>query len=1070
MKKILLLFITLLFACSGRLSSQIYSFEDGLVPAEWTVSSGTLTTTDVKYKLGTKSLCWTWNVNSLLTVTTPPGLDVASTNSSGGIYMWIYNTTAHSGKLVFSFLNSSNQVKCSINFNLNFTGWRCFTASFTEDMKHNKSLLTKMTIQAPSTIGGTFYLDHIEFRSGVSWDRLSDAQCTITQNTAAFDFWGIRQNGNFPATVPVATSTQVVGVDTILQRLDDWYLGKGKYASNTYFKYRKSAIDGIISKTNSYNYLISNFKSTSSTTVGTTVTGEGLYPENLTSVNGVSLKNFRDVAEGPMLWMAYDYRINANRADSKTRWLNMIDWFNDQGFADGSSMGGLYGERLRSTGYFNSIILMRKELDATRAQRELNTLDWFSLWGNTNMPFNVGGDNADHIRALSIAKLAYVAIQPDANKRVYAMTNLKNYFNNAFSIAPGFADTFKPDFSGYHHCGTYLTQYYPDALYAASLMYYLLHDTPYALSDSVYSILKNCLLTWRLTASLYDVPIAACGRFPTGEVYVDEILPAYALLALSRPQPDAELLSAFARVWKPTESPLIDQLKKATVGISHRTTYGETEICLQAVDLKPIAESNPKTTLYLPYSGLMINRNNSTHVTIKGFSKFIWDYESGLPGENLYGRYLSYGQIEFANLSTSKKNNNYSNANWDWSRLPGTTTKYLSTAALTYTSSVSHRNFSNDPFLGGVTLNDSTSFFSMKLHDTAFDNTFYAYKSVFYCGNVLLSLGSNISNSDNSNRTETTLFQQVLGSGESISVNGTTFSANQSNLSKPVIKDNLGCRFIVKAGSVDVSTANSIYTAVINHGYAPANQSYSYFMLFNGTDAQETKYKTEATCPVKIVRQDNVAHIVKKPDDKVFAYAIFNQNTALNDSIVNQVNTPSLVMFKIIDSTTFRLSISDPDMHRTSAGNLDALSPSVTIAPSGSFNYQIILNGLFKLDGNNPNVSLTNSGNTTKINLSVVDGKTYQIPLKSISTSLDTVESSKNIQITGMPSKNEYLIQTKDYQQININIYSVDGKIVYSAGNFQTPYILNLNSLNKGVFLIIANNNNYIAKQKIIIQ
>ena len=55
---------------------------------------------------------------------------------------------------------------------------------------------------------------------------------------------------------------------------------------------------------------------------------------------------------------------------------------------------------------------------------------------------------------------------------------------------------------------------------------------------------------------------------------------------------------------------------------------GETELCLQAAALKVTPEPNPRTTLYLPYSGLMINRNATRHVTLKGFSKYIWDYES----------------------------------------------------------------------------------------------------------------------------------------------------------------------------------------------------------------------------------------------------------------------------------------------------------------------------------------------------------------------------------------------------------------------------------------------------------
>jgi chondroitin-sulfate-ABC endolyase/exolyase len=1069
-QKILPLFLLgILLSFSAKLQAQIYSFEDGTVPANWTVSSGTLLNSTTRYKLGTKSLCWTWNAGSKVTVTGPSALSTGSTNKSGGIYFWIYNSVANTSNLVIAFQNSSGVQKCSINFGLNFKGWRCITAAFVADMKHDNSALSSMTITAPSTGNGTIYLDYMEFQTAVKWDRMSDAQCNITQSSAVFDFKGIRSYGDF-GTVPTATPIQISWGDTIIKRLDNWYLSINKFPSATEFVNRKNAVKTTITNA------LKNTTGELNLSVGVdgVVTGPGLYPDySAATIDGMSVMQFLDVMKGTMLPLAYDYRMN-NTALSKTRWLNQIDWFNDQGWADGSSQGGLMGSKLNSAGYFNSLFLMRGALDATRLARELNTLDWLGMWGSVNMPFTVVGENADQIRTMCIAKLDFALLQSDENKRVAALTALTAYFNNAFGVAPGFAETFKPDYSGYHHNGTYYCQYYPDALYSACWVYYLLHDTPYQLSETTYSTLKNCCLTYRLACGLYDSPTATCGRFPNGTQYLDEILPAFAYLIMSKTTPDNDLLAAYSRLWKPTVSPLKDNFAKSGTNISYKQSMGETELCLQATalatSLKVPAESSPKTTLYLPYSGLMINRNATTQVTVKGFSKYIWDYESGLPSDNLYGRYMSYGQVEYTNLLTNKRNNSYSNANWDWSRIPGATTKYLSKAALTYTSSTPYRNFSEDPFLGGVTLNDSTSIFSVKLHDNTFDTSFFAYKSFFYCGNVVLSLGSNISNGDNSNRTETTLFQQLLGTGESISVNGATFSSNLANLTQPVIKDNLGCRFIVKSGSVNVSSANSIYTGVINHGYAPQNQSYAYFTIFNGSDAQETKYKTETTCPVKIIRQDNVAHIVKKNDDKVYAYAIFNQNSVLNDSIVNQVNTPSLVMFKIIDSTTFKLSVSDPDMHRPSGADTDALTATIINALSASFNYEIILNGLYKLDGTNPSVALTNIGTTTKLALSVVDGKCYTIGLKSLSTGLDTIKTDKSIQIVGSGVKNNYIILSKDTQNFDVMICTIEGKIMKIIGGVHAPYALDANDLNKGVYIVSIRNSTSNLNQKIIVR
>jgi chondroitin-sulfate-ABC endolyase/exolyase len=173
----------------------------------------------------------------------------------------------------------------------------------------------------------------------------------------------------------------------------------------------------------------------------------------------------------------------------------MVDWLHDQGWADGSAMGSIPFEKLRSAGYFHSLFIMRNELGSERLARELNTLNWMGKIGVLSPENEKIGENADDIRSLAIAKVVYALMQPKPEKRAAIITSLTQYFNNAFAIAPGFSETFKSDYSGFHHAGTYFTQYYPEALYTASLMYYLLHDTPYSLSEEVYTTLKNCLRT-----------------------------------------------------------------------------------------------------------------------------------------------------------------------------------------------------------------------------------------------------------------------------------------------------------------------------------------------------------------------------------------------------------------------------------------------------------------------------------------------------------------------------------------------------------------------------------------------
>ncbi|MEI8087597.1 MAG: polysaccharide lyase family 8 super-sandwich domain-containing protein, partial [Paludibacter sp.] len=395
---------------------------------------------------------------------------------------------------------------------------------------------------------------------------------------------------------------------------------------------------------------------------------------------------------------------------------------------------------------------------------------------------------------------------------------------------------------------------------------------------------------------------------------------------------------------------------------------------------------------------------------------------------------------------------------------------YLSAASLLYSSSTSYRNFSNDPFLGGTTLNDSTSMFSLKLHDNTFDTSFYAYKSVFCFGNALICLGSNVSCTSTTVPVYTTLLQHEVLTGESLKVNGTAVTANQTGLVQPVIADNLGNRFIVKTGTVDLNVNGTLFSAVINHGMAPKSQNYAYYMLLKSNDNQETKYKTAATSPIKIIRQDNVAHIVQQTEQNTWGYAIFNSSTALTDQWIYQVNSPSMVMLRQIDTSRIQLSISDPDMRRGSAANSDAMSDAIFYDSGTTFNYQIILNGLYSLDGTNPNFTVVNGTNTTTLKVTVSEGKSYSVSLKNLITQIDSTKGYNIFHCMGTDIKNKYKIESSDNQTFKLSVCSIDGRIVKSVPDINSTYFLDIQDVSKGIYIISMQNPRARLNQKVIVQ
>ena len=1054
--------LTLLMCSYLGVKGQIYSFENGSVPTNWSTNSGTLSVVANKYKLGTKSLRWDWIANSRIIISNPSNITAASTSSTGGITIWVYNTTASAtNKLVFSGINSSIVTKCHIDFGLNFKGWRSMWAEFASDMGHDKTALTSITIQAPTTGSGTVYFDYVEFPSSMLASINSDEQYVVNQDSGIDDFQGARLQSNFTAATS-PTSAQTSGVDTIINRLDKWFLSEKLYPTASEYLTRKSANSSWMSSN------VSTLKKITFTTDtdGAISGGSGLFPDIApTTVDGLTIKPFNNY-HGSLLPVALDYRINAT-STSKTMLLNMYDWYNDQGWADGSGMGSIMYEKLRIAGYIHSVFLMRNDLGATRLTREANTLNWFSMIGSANLAFSHYTENSDMIRTMVMAKLYAALLQTDVNKRITALTALTTYYNNAFSPASGYLDSFKPDFSGYHHFGPYLGAYYCDALYAACLTYYLLHGTPYQLSEATFNQLKQSLLTYRLFCGNYDVPSSANGRFPGNTTILSDILPTFAYLALARTTPDQELLAVFSKYWKTSVDPIKSMIADASIDICQKRTLGEVELCLTAAKLAVPAESPVKTSFYMPYSGLLVNRGINRLSSVKGFNRYIAGFESVSPSDNLYGRNLNFGQIEYISLINGKKNNAYNQYSWDWSRIPGTTSKYLAKASLYYLTTGSHRVFGDQSYLGGAAINDSTSAFSFKLHDNFFDSSFFAYKSVFTFGNVLVCLGSKITNNSTTARTETTLLQHVFNKGESFKVNGTELTVNQTNVPQPIIRDNLGNRFIVKSGNVDVFKGDTLYSAVINHGTNPKDQSYVYYMLLQSSDAQEAQYSNATTNPIQLIRQDSIAHIVKHRTDKVWGYSIFNSTTALNDSLIKQVNTPSIVIIKLIDTSIYRMVISDPDMHRPYYLGSGSFPVSTAGASATPFSYEITLNGLYQFNGTYPNATLTNSGNTTKIAFSTLDGNSYTFDLKnSVSVVTDTMAATLGCVKIG---DNEYKISSSDEEPFNVGLVAIDGKIINQVWSISNSYILNLKSLPKGIYVLKVQNSSKKILQKLIL-
>lgn len=952
--------------------SQIYSFEDGKIPNDWRIDKGTLDVSTNRYKLGNHSLKICWQQGGLLTMSSLNGILEAGKSRDGGMNTWIYNETPVDNHLTFSFKDPNGQEVCQLPFHLNFKGWRCIWAKFRNDM----NMLPPGNIQTvelhfPKNVeSGTIYLDLLEFTPKVSWQNMSDAQYKVNRTDYSLipDFIGYR---NATPQVSKVIAAKKESIETIADRLKNWYLGSESQSSDKWVKTRQNSEKRFIQ-----NGLKAAGKIKIAYNKDKSPNGTPLFPMGSPqTIDGQQPEKFRTINEKTLLPLALNYCKN-NNSQSLQKALYIYDWFNDQGWADGSGMGTLCFEKLRSSGYFHSFFLLKDHLSQEQLTRELNTLNWLTMFGICYQSPTHPGEVADNLRALAIPKLIYALSQENDLQQQVALTAFKHYMDNSLGIAPGFFGTLKADFSGYHHRGPYNSAYYPHALYAGALVAYLLHDTPYALSEETIHNLKQGLLTFRFFCANLDVPAGTVGRFPEGQQILETLLPAFAYVALSTKKPDKELTGAFKRIFNAAENnPAVSNyIQNVNSNLAYTSTVGEIELMNKLASINIPEESIVTGTLFMPYSGLLVAKDEQFHFNIKGFSRYVWDFESSAT-ENIKGRYLSYGQVEYFDLKNNHKSFAPQQESFDWNYISGATTKVLPNELLQDKggSSSGHRNFSDQTFLTGIHASPEHAMFSFRMHDIAYDQSFKANKSVFVFNDFLLCLGSDIQNKDQTYPTVTTLFQ-------SFDRNNDDYKTNKGYI---LIDPSL--MYAIKQGVVRSKHEGAHTIAYIDHGRAPQNAKYQYYILKQKNRKLADLLLSENS-PIEILSQDDNAHIVYHKTEKISFGALFNAQKEYTSQLIKQINIPLSYILEEQKDKSFKLSICEPDMRRISHAHMGLLSEADVVQQEKAHDTKITINGLYKAACTQKSINVIQNieKNETYITIPTIRGENYTLLLNQL--------------------------------------------------------------------------------------
>jgi hypothetical protein len=979
----------------------VISFERKKDISFWDTKDSKLQLSGKHYKHGKQSLKWSFASNQKL-ISNHADIVKASSAKNGGMKAWIYNEKPIDGYLKIKVGNEklleAGEAPYEFGFRLNYSGWRAFWVHFKEDAKNeNVSIATNeqidlLEITAPAS-AGELYWDNVEFTDFVSWKR-SDDHFKMINNE--IDHFGLRhpwEYSNFwskqavtPANGFEWNKTVEKEIEKIEERYKNWILGDNPDFAYKPLKIRKGKLNDLIVRAKDIFKGLNIKRQKDGTLIG-----EALY-----TIREGHWPYYADLSMAVLLQLALDYKLNGNE-QSLEDCLLALDFMNDQGWAYGSSMGTIDHELLRHAGYFHAIYLLKDELKKTgRLEREIETAKWFLNWGELyNMPHYVGC-TADFMRSVFMYRLLIVLSQDKGAEKLRDMTLYSKWINNSMRIAPGFADTFKPDFTGYHHRGVYMNAYSPGAFHLAAVVSYLLHGTSFEVKADRIENLRQALITARIMNCKYSIPLGVCARFPKNTSNFSDILPAMAYLLKINPN-DKQLLSYYKNWWEP-ESKLFKRnlFNKADSRLAYYHTLGAIQIMNEVERLNGETAKRLEGNWFKPYAGLSIHRRDNWMVSAKGWSSYIWDFESGT-GENVFGRYEGWGAIQFFTAGTpidDRQSGYMPDKGWDWSRIPGTTVIKLPLGEMKHSkrnsnsklySEGKHRNFTDQVFLGGVSNRRGNGVFANKIHDTAFNPSFWARKSYFFFDNLVVCLGDGIKNNDKEHETETTVFQifdhniglkannKSVERGEFETTERMIFEAPDNNTY--VIPEGQQLAYHYKtqesiSESGKTNTEGDYYTACLKHGKAPKGEAYEYAVI---VDAKNTELSPDAL-NYKVVRKDKRAHIVKHK--KETAYVIWDEELELNKGILSSLSTPGIAMFSKTKKG-IEFAFSDPDLRRPKTMNISGMPHETVIAESYPQVVRICLNGKFKLN-NSEHIKLLGYFNgKTILEVNCINGNTY---------------------------------------------------------------------------------------------
>ena len=987
--------------------------------------TGPATLSTDRFKDGRHALLWQWTAPEPLVFHDLSGLEAATgeypggqpeqlepsyvpPSMQGGLKLWVYRESPNpGGRLTFGVGTDAddarNRPAYRFDMSQNFTGWRALWVHFEQDNQAGEHagtapLRTLRIDPSPDMAGDRVYLDMLQFVTYMTAKRHSDWQFLNRKDTTRTDHYRVLpawelldrfSDEPLDGRRPDDDYEDFARIETRYERL---LLASGGMEPEAgaparefirYFERRVAAANR-------------EWEALGLEQSPGGVTGMPLFASRDEHPAELG-RTYQQAGEQILAPLALNYRRNLDD-ETRRRVMSLLDHLMDQGWAAGSALGTA-DHLIRVNPYANAVFLLRDELRADdRLHDHQQAIAWYTRFGALANLDTTTGENSDHIRGGAGPKLISVLLMENSPEKVAHMLAFRDYLIHVSNFAPGYADTIKPDYTIFHHAAAYQNVYGVQGLTTLAMLDWLLRGTGFALPEETTGRLRDTLMAQFDIAADFELHPALSGRFPYTNSGIDRfMLPGFAFAAMEDDRLVEPLLGA-ALAWAYRRVDLEGTFGSLLPRLNYYGSFGTLELVASAARQGEDLDWSPPPGHYtFPYGAAANHKRPGWAATVRGWSRYVWDWESGSRNENPYGRYLAFGSLLLFTggdpLSLEASGIDL-DGGFHWAWAPGATTKALPMDQVIYALEPSvnypegrHRNFSNESFVGGVSHAGRDGFFAMHLLDTVpgdggplFDDSFRARKSYLFVDNQVIALGSGISNHDTDYPTITTLFQSTTSDGTAEVDGAAVGDAHLERYDGGVFTDPRGNYYVVPPGQsvmleqseqaslvpqriadagadggapAHLSVSAPHVKAWLNHGSAPDSGTYEYQILIQGDP--ETARALSANPNYRVLRRDDAAHVVEHVDNGLTAYALFVPQDGLPGA-VEAVDTPLLLIAgQSVDQ--LRLSVADPDLRLgVWPRNMSRMPDRIRNQPGQSHVAEIRLAGDWSLQHAHPDV------------------------------------------------------------------------------------------------------------------